>query len=267
MTTVDTRGTLIERRRKSLPPLCLAYHGVAAVRLRRDVHGIFTRPRDLRRHIGRLRTWGYRFLPFGEWAPLATSGEAAGYASLTFDDGLEDNLTTLLPLLRELDVPATVFVASAWLGGQHPDAPWARILDADGVRALDHSGVEVGAHSAEHSDLTTLPYDEVVADLVRGREELEAVLDRAVPVLAYPYGRVSDETMRAARAAGFLYACATAGHGSLDEPLRLPRQAMANDSTLLGLRLKRSNTYERLMRQPVPRVIRKLKRVVQRAVR
>lgn len=266
MTTVDTRGTLIEHR-SDLPPLCLAYHGVADVPLRRDVHGIFTRPRDLRRHIARLRSWGYGLLPFGEWALLATTGGAGGSACLTFDDGLEDNLTTLLPLLRELDVPATVFVASAWLGGPHPDAPWAPILDADGVRALAEAGVEIGAHSAEHSDLTKLPYDEVVADILRGRQELEAVLDRPVPLLAYPYGAVSDETVRAARAAGFLYACDTGGHGSFDEPLRLPRQAMANDSTLLGLRLKRSNRYERLMRRPGPRLIRKVKRLAQRAVR
>src|SRR4051794_8752711 len=37
--------------RGRLPPLALAYHGVADVALRDDPHGLFVRPRDLERQV------------------------------------------------------------------------------------------------------------------------------------------------------------------------------------------------------------------------
>src|SRR6266540_5794190 len=107
---------------ETLPPLALVYHGLADVPLRRDAHGLFVAPGDFRRHVGRLRSWGYRLVTFGRLAELAAGGGAAGHAALTFDDGLADNLHVLAPLLAELEAPATVFVVSGWLGGAHPEA-------------------------------------------------------------------------------------------------------------------------------------------------
>ena len=106
------------------PPLALAYHGVADVPLRQDPHGLFVRPEDLRRQIAKLREWGYRLVSFGELAERASSSDATGIASLTFDDGFVDNLETLAPLLRDEGATATVFVVSGWLGRPHPVAPW-----------------------------------------------------------------------------------------------------------------------------------------------
>src|SRR5688572_15802554 len=91
-------------------PLVLAYHGVDDVPLRRDPHGLFVRPGDLRQHIAKLHGWGYRLATFGELAEHVERGDADGWAALTFDDGTVDNLETLAPLLAAEGVPATVFV-------------------------------------------------------------------------------------------------------------------------------------------------------------
>jgi hypothetical protein len=47
-----------------LPPLVLAYHGVADVPYAADPHLLFIAPDDLRRHIDVLRRWGYRLVSF-----------------------------------------------------------------------------------------------------------------------------------------------------------------------------------------------------------
>lgn len=209
---------------------------------------MFVRPQDLEAHIARLRRWGYRLVTFGELADRVADGGGAGHAALTFDDGLQDNLTTLEPILRRTGAPATVFAVSGWLGGAHPDAPWARILSADELRRLHEAGLEIGAHSHSHADLTQLPAEQARDELATSRAVLEEILDAPVKIAAYPRGAATEETIAAARAAGFGAACRTAGLGSWSDPWNLPRQAMINQCSSLGLWLKRRDHYEPLMR-------------------
>ena len=85
------------------------------------------------------------------------------------------------------------------------------------------------------------------------------MLDEPVEVAAYPYGRANADTVRACRDAGFLAACAATGRGSWDDPHHLPRQDM--DQPLrrcFGLRLKRDDRYEPLMRFAPARAARRL---------
>ena len=248
--------------RGPLPPLALVYHGVAKVPLGQDPDALFVAPADLRRQIARLREWGYRLVSFGELAEEVAGGGGPGCAALTFDDGLVDNLETLAPLLAELEVPATVFVVSGWLGKPHPAATWTRILTAEELRALRAAGLEIGAHSVTHPDLSVLSYEQARDELADCKRQLEEVLEEPLEVAAYPFGRATEETARACRDVGFRAACAATGRGNWADPYLLPRQDMENGSTLLGLRLKRDGRYEDLMRF---RAARAARRVVRRA--
>ena len=171
-----------------------------------------------------------------------------------------DNLETLVPLLGEEDAPATVFVVSGWLGEPHPDAPWTRIVTRDELRELSGS-VEIGGHSTRHDDLSSLSYEDARADLESCKRELEAVVG-PVSTAAYPFGRASADTIRACRDAGFSAACRTSGEGSWDDPHNLPRQDMLNHSSAIGLRLKRDDLYEPLMRFAPARAARKASRAL-----
>ncbi|WP_068808202.1 polysaccharide deacetylase family protein [Thauera phenolivorans] len=57
-------------------------------------------------------------LPLGEAARRLREGSLPPRAAcVTFDDGYADNFTTALPILRELGLPATFFIATAYLDG------------------------------------------------------------------------------------------------------------------------------------------------------
>lgn len=245
------------------PPLALAYHGVDDVSLRRDPDHLFVRPQDLRRQIEKLREWGYELVTFGDLAADVRPGRVA----LTFDDGLVDNLTELVPILQEFRAPATVFVVSGWLGQPHPAAPWTRIVTDGELRELRQAGIEIGGHSATHADLSALPYEDALDELSRGKQELEELLGEGVEVAAYPYGRTSPDAIRAVRDAGFRAACSTSARGSWDDPFFLPRQDMDNRGGLLGLRLKRDDRYESLMRHAPARAARRVGRHVAAALK
>jgi peptidoglycan/xylan/chitin deacetylase (PgdA/CDA1 family) len=251
----------------TLPPLALAYHGVADVPRRRDPHGLFVAPRALRRQIERLRAWGYELVTFGALAARVAAGDARGHAALTFDDGLADNLEALVPLAAD-GVATTIFVVSGWLGKSYPPAPWTRMLTEAELRELASArGIEIGGHTANHPDLSRLDYAAACRELVEGKARLEELLGIPVETAAYPYGRATPETARAARDAGFRAACAAVGRGRWDNPYLLPRQDMENGSSLFGLRLKRAGRYESLMRHAPARAARRASRLARRGRR
>jgi peptidoglycan/xylan/chitin deacetylase (PgdA/CDA1 family) len=245
-------------------PLALAYHGVDEVAVRHDPHGLFVAPRRLRRHVAFLRARGYELVGFGALVERATAGAGDGLAALTFDDGFADNETVLAPLLRELGAIATVFVTTGWMGTEHPDVPGKRLMDADAVRRLHAAGVEIGGHTVTHPDLTTLGFEAARDELASARRELEALLDAPVTSAAYPFGRATEETIRACAAAGFHAACRTSGNGAPDNALDFPREDMDGPATLLGLRLKAAGRYEPLMRRRPARMLRRAGRMLRR---
>lgn len=238
-------------------PLALSYHGVDDVPLRQDVHRAYVSPRQLRRQILRLMEWDYELLTFSAWAERTVAGRGRGCAALTFDDGFADNLHALVPLLRELGVPATVFVVSGWLGKRHPRTARARVLTGGEVAELHAAGVEIGAHTRTHANLPSLSAPAATAELTAGRADLEDLLGVPVTTLAYPYGAANGETVELARRVGFSHACRALGLGGGHDPLDLRRQDMGNHSSMLGLRLKRDDRYMRLMHFRPARLVRR----------
>lgn len=60
----------------------------------------------------------FRVLPLAEALRLQQQGRLPAHAiAITFDDGFADNVTQALPVLRALDLSATFFIATGYLGG------------------------------------------------------------------------------------------------------------------------------------------------------
>ena len=61
---------------------------------------------------------GFEIIPLGDAIERAANGGLKGRTlSITFDDGYADNYTVALPELEQLGLPATFFVASAFING------------------------------------------------------------------------------------------------------------------------------------------------------
>ena len=94
----------------SAAAIILLYHRVAA--LEHDFHGLAVRPDVFREQLAQLRE-RWTPMPLADLAEAVRAGDPPERAvALTFDDGYLDNLEHGLPLLAELDVPATFFLTA-----------------------------------------------------------------------------------------------------------------------------------------------------------
>lgn len=122
--------------------------------------------------------------------------------SITFDDGYTDALTVTAPLLCARQIPFHVFVSSARMNGH--DRKY--LSPAQVVELSNMPGVTIGAHGATHRSLTSLSTSELAAELQASKVDLEAVLQKPVTTMSYPYGHVDESVCKAAHDAGFTFA-------------------------------------------------------------
>lgn len=207
----------------------LAYHSVNRVAREHDPRSLVVSPSRFRLQVESLLARGYDFVKVTDFAErLRTSGPPAGVCAVTFDDGSADSL--LIDILRDLDVPGTLFICPGLLGQPHP---WlrresgVRLMSADDVREVARLPlVEIGSHTNTHADLSAATEDEAYRELSSSRQALEDLLNLRVTSLAYPFCHYSAACPRAAQRAGYTCAVTCEGRGGW-LPFELRREAIA----------------------------------------
>jgi peptidoglycan/xylan/chitin deacetylase (PgdA/CDA1 family) len=224
-------------------PFVLCYHGVGPISVTEDPLRLFVSRQLFSRHLDVIQRLGYELLTVTElWRLVQSGSDAWGKAAITFDDGLVRTAQEAVPVLLERGVPCSMFVSTGLLGKPHPDLDGAMIMTPSEVVELAAAGVEIGAHSVDHVRLDELSHADALDQLRRSRTVLEDLLGKPVTSMAYPYGRASEQTIRAAGEAGYEMACVCDGPGPW-QPLRIPREPIYSSITPLRLRLKMAGLY------------------------
>jgi glycosyltransferase involved in cell wall biosynthesis/peptidoglycan/xylan/chitin deacetylase (PgdA/CDA1 family) len=118
---------------------------------------------------------------------------------LTFDDAYADVGRHALPVLRHYGFGAAVYVASATIGKTDlwtKSAGTIQCMTADKIRQWSKDGIEFGAHSRTHADLTALSAAELADEVGGSADELQDVLGERVTSFAYPFGFYNDTVRR-----------------------------------------------------------------------
>lgn len=121
-----------------------------------------------------------------------TSRSESKNVALTFDDGYRDFYEYVVPVLREFDVPATVFVIAATLfedGFVHDDAyPYEYMTPSQLRELVEDDLVTIGNHTRTHPDLSTVTDPgRIESEVVGAKRNLERELSTTITRFAYPY--------------------------------------------------------------------------------
>ena len=145
-------------------PVILMYHRIASPPF--DPWGLCVSPERFREQLVALKA----HRPVMAMDDLVEAIEARrvppGVVALTFDDGYADNATVAKPILEELQVPATVFVATAFIGETGPF--WWDELAALVLGTTGPAEVDCGAGGA-HFQARWPAQDALAPDLARWR--------------------------------------------------------------------------------------------------
>ena len=200
----------------------LMYHSISEEPLG-DYESVCLRPADFEAQLAWMREAGKTFVFADEYALFRPNTVA-----LTFDDGYEDNYTTVLPLLEKYDACATVFLITDFIDREG-------YLSRLQIEWMAKSGrVKFASHTATHQKLTELPADELDRELIRSQARLGALPPGSwMPVLSYPNGAENGAVRSAANRAhyGRCY-IATASDGFFISALTTPRIPVSRNMTL-----------------------------------
>jgi len=152
-------------------------------------------PEKFERQIRWLTRRGYAGIRPAEWLEWRKTDSSLPPKPIliTFDDAYADIAEYALPVLRHFGFGAAVFAVTARIGhssvwDQSLGYPTLPLMSAEQIRFWAGQGIEFGSHSRTHANLTTLPAEALITEIMTSRDELATLVDRPVIAFAYPFG-------------------------------------------------------------------------------
>ncbi len=138
--------------------------------------------------------------------------------SLTFDDAYVNIYSFAYPLLKEMEIPFTVFVPAGFVGKTNiwdkdrSGFEEIRIMSYHQMVDMDPRFVSFGSHGLFHKSLRKLEEKELKKEVDDSKRMIEEGTGRSINLFCYPYGGKWDfdeRSIRSIKKNGYICACST----------------------------------------------------------
>lgn len=186
-----------------------------------------------------LKENNYDILSLGQALEKLQSGRISERSVvLSFDDGYKDFLEIIVPVLRNFEFNATLFILANEAGGiSHWKSAGLEkpVLSWEEITRIVEMGFEIGSHGLTHRNLMYLQSDEMNKEIKDSKSIIEDKIKKPVIAFAYPFGKYEYRTEKVVRKAG--YRCAvgvgsTMANGPETNLFRLQRVAIEQNDSL-----------------------------------
>jgi|SaaInlStandDraft_3_1057020.scaffolds.fasta_scaffold67176_2 peptidoglycan/xylan/chitin deacetylase (PgdA/CDA1 family) len=192
---------------KSHCPHTLMYHSVSAS-LNDSFNDIYSISlKHFKEQMSYLTSNNKHIIPF---SCFSSDGNAI---SLTFDDGYQDTLDIVAPILQENNMPFTVFVTPEFVKSNN-----RQYLNKNTLKQLSqYNNCHIGAHGFSHVRLTECSQKKLYSELIKSKIWLEDLLQKPVETMSYPHGAVNQYVRDAAEDAGYKVAASSRPGGNCSD--------------------------------------------------
>lgn len=104
--------------------------------------------------------------------------------AFTFDDGPGPYTDRLLQILNDNDAKATFFL----IGNKVAANP-------DGAKRIAEAGMEIGSHTWEHPNMTTIPPEDIAAQFSKANDAIEAATGSRPKLVRTAGGLINDQVL------------------------------------------------------------------------
>src|SRR5246127_922496 len=111
--------------------------------------------------------------------------------ALTFDDGPGPYTDRLLQILKDDNAKATFFL----IGNKVAANP-------EGAKRIAEAGMEIGSHTWEHPNMTTIPPEDIPSQFSRASDAIEAATGQRPKLVRTAGGLVNDQVLAEAKKQG-----------------------------------------------------------------
>ena len=146
-----------------------------------------------------LRDWEYTTITTEMLVKALTEGLALPPRPIliTFDDGNLDNYATAFPIMKKYGYIGVIYVVDNYIGAD-------KYMSVYQIKEMARAGWEVGSHSGNHLDLTTIEMQRQKYEIVDSREFLEKKLGLPILTFAHPYGLSNHGVINYAELSGYI---------------------------------------------------------------
>jgi peptidoglycan/xylan/chitin deacetylase (PgdA/CDA1 family) len=163
-------------------------------------------PELFRRGLQRLSEAGYRTITLMEATECIQHREPFPDRAfvITFDDGYESVYSNALPVLRDLNFSATVYLTTGMnptgrFDERLPSLENRLMLSWGEIQEMQKYAIEFGAHTLTHPDLTKLSQQQIELEIGDSKKRIEDATGTEVSSFAYPFGRFDDRSREIAQ--------------------------------------------------------------------